>query len=692
MPKNTKSTKQPSLLSYLLLLTCFFMLMEISFFIVCNKAYLIDYTYISGQLKIPAGIVPDILFYLTAQLCIHMGYCFLVWFVAFFTGYLCRLSEDQQFKFSITLWLVGIGAAFAGNQHFFPHSKFSALSALFFLTPSVAGYAALLLTSIFCLAIALGLAGFLVWSMNKSFNYALMLLLIFAASSWVGLTHMDSSFVRIVKHKQPHVIIVGIDSLRPDFLGFFGADHPTDFLDSLLMTSTVFSEAVTPLARTFPSWSAILLGEYPRQSGVRSNLAKIDNVKLSKSLPAIFKEKGYQTIFATDETRFSNIDYRFGFNQVITPPTGLNDFLLGTFNDFPFSNLLVNTSIGHWLFPYSYANRPAHVTYQPESFLSLIRPSLMRSHDQPLFMAVHFCLPHFPFSWADSPTVEQSAEARYHTSITRVDQQLKSFFAMLTEAHLLDHAIVILLSDHGEAMELKGDRITERDNFIGVLTQDGHVPRFYPPSRDTEEVNQSAGHGTDVLGLPQFHSLLAFRLFGMGEQHVAEVAGVVPLVDIKPTVLSLAGIHTSPDTSVLAAIIRGEATSVPRQHVFIESDFSPESIRTVYPETRQVMLEGVQLFEVDAKTARLTLKDSMNKMIIHSKQYADIYGEWMLALYPQSNAARTPILINLKSGKWTNDIRSTFARQAPTQLMLTQLKHFYGDELNTVIGDNEIGS
>ncbi len=36
--------------------------------------------------------------------------------------------------------------------------------------------------------------------------------------------------------------------------------------------------------------------------------------------------------------------------------------------------------------------------------------------------------------------------------------------------------------------------------------------RFYPPSLDKEEVNQSAGHGTDVLGLTQYHSLLAFKL------------------------------------------------------------------------------------------------------------------------------------------------------------------------------------
>ena len=71
----------------------------------------------------------------------------------------------------------------------------------------------------------------------------------------------------------------------------------------------------------------------------------------------------------------------------------------------------------------------------------------------------------------------------------------------------------------------------------------------------------------------------------------------------------------------------------------------------------------------------------MGAMIIRSKQVADIYENWMLALYPQDIKSYTPILINLKSGRGTNDLRSQFAQKSPANSMLAALKQFYGKEL-----------
>src|SRR5262249_27009882 len=148
------------------------------------------------------------------------------------------------------------------------------------------------------------------------------------------------------------------------------------------------------------------------------------------------------TVFATDETRFSNIDQRYGFDQVITPPIGLNDFLLGTFNDFPLSNLLINTWLGKYLFPHSYANRPVYFTYDPDSFLNLVKPVLGEARNKLLFLAIHFCLPHHPYLWASLPANEWDVVERYQQSIVRADQQLQDFFCLLQRYHLLDHAIV----------------------------------------------------------------------------------------------------------------------------------------------------------------------------------------------------------------------------------------------------------
>ena len=71
------------------------------------------------------------------------------------------------------------------------------------------------------------------------------------------------------------------------------------------------------------------------------------------TLATRLKNAGYETVYATDEKRFSNIDESFGFDSILGPPMGAADFLLGTINDFPFSNLIVNTRLGRILFPYS---------------------------------------------------------------------------------------------------------------------------------------------------------------------------------------------------------------------------------------------------------------------------------------------------------------------------------------------------
>lgn len=681
MPVNPSKIKQQTILPYLLLLTGFFILLEISFFILCNKAYLSDFTFVSGQISIPPSILPSIFYFLAIQLAIHLTFCLLTWFCALYAGYLLKFTAHNVFLLALVIWFTGIAAIMAANQYYYPNSRFTEITSIFLFSTTTARLATIALASACFMIALLSIAGFTLWTAKKSYNYTILFILFLMTGSYYAWPHSGTRHHATGNADRPNVIIIGIDSLRPDFLGYFGADQPTPFIDSFLSQSTVFPEAVTNIARTFPSWVAILTGQHPRVTGVRYNLAKTSDIDAAQTLPAIFKQQGYESIYATDETRFSNIDQHMGFDKAIVPPIGLNDFLLGTFNDFPLSNLLINTRAGKWLFPFSYANRPAFATYEPDTFLEHVREEL-QPQTKPLFLAVHFCLPHYPYLWASLPASQYSVQERYRASIQRVDQQIQSFFALLESEGLLNKAIVILLSDHGEALELPGDRITQRGSYLGVLTKAGEPPRFYPPSLDDEAINQSAGHGTDVLGLPQYHTLLAFKLYGMQPQHHGEITGIVPLTEIKQALLNLAGIdqHKVP----LAQAIAGEIRHLPRQHIFIESDFSPEAIRTVYPETRKVLLEGIQLFQINPESTRLTVKDTMGDMIIASKQYADIYGNWMLAYYPQSHKDHMPVLINLQTGAWTNNLQSEFARRSPALAMKARLKNFYPSELKNI--------
>jgi hypothetical protein len=229
--------------------------------------------------------------------------------------------------------------------------------------------------------------------------------------------------------------------------------------------------------------------------------------------------------------------------------------------------------------------------------------------------------------------------------------------------------------------------MTNPNLFIpGIKNTKDIIPRFYPPSADSEKVDQSAGHGTDVLSWTQYHNVFAMRLFGLKQQKPGIISSRVSLLDIKPTLLNLLKINpVNPDgKSLVDLLFKNKLTPSPQQDFFIESDYSPTAVHSVHPETRQVLFEGINQYQIDPKTTRISVKDSMVSLVISSKQYADFYGPWVLALYPQNTKLMMPILVNLNSGLWTNDLTVPFAQQSPVKHMLNALKAFYGNDITAI--------
>jgi arylsulfatase A-like enzyme len=674
-----KTARQQDLFIYLLLLTAVFLLLEISFAIQGSGIYLGDFEYIASHLQIPSSVLPAIFFYLFAQLFLHLSFTVIAWATARIIGSTLKWPWPRIEKLGFSLWGVSLLTILIANQHSFPNSKFADLTALL-IPQAIVEPLYWLLLMLIAGVITAALLMLIFTRKYLPFSIPILCLL-----SWLALHQpLLTPTVDAATSQKPNIILIGVDALRPDFIDATLTPH----LNAFTSQAIVFDSAYTPLARTFPSWVSLLTGNYPKHNGVRFDLADQSTLDLSASLPAVLRAHGYETIYAMDETRFSNMGKNFGFDKIITPPEGFNDFLLGTFNDFPFSNLVVNTRLGHWLFPYSYANRPAYITYQPNSFLKLLQPELTQSRTKPLFFAIHLCLPHFPYFWANySPLHTTEALDHYRAAIKRSDQQVHDLLTLLARAGLLEHSIVVLLSDHGEALELNGDRITAANKFIPGPTNKKHtIPHFYPPSFDTEKVNQSAGHGTDVLGLTQYHSVMAFRLHGVEQTIPKHVPQVVSLMDIKPTLLTILHIPTTrmDGKSLQNYLNTTKATTSPPADFFMESDFSPAAIRSVHPELRTVMLEGLDFFHVDPHTTFLTVKKEMAAVIISSKQYADLYGEWELALYPQHLGTMMPILVNLHTGKWTNDLQTPFAQQSPATHMLQALRTFYGNNIQQI--------
>ncbi|WBV63349.1 DUF229 domain-containing protein [Legionella pneumophila 130b] len=110
---------------------------------------------------------------------------------------------------------------------------------------------------------------------------------------------------------EPNVIILGIDSLSPESV----TSRNMPFLHQVLLDSFQFTNTISPLARTYPAWSSILTGLYPKHHLAEENLVERSRVKSQLSIVWDLNKLGYNTIYATDDRRFNSIDENFGFKK-----------------------------------------------------------------------------------------------------------------------------------------------------------------------------------------------------------------------------------------------------------------------------------------------------------------------------------------------------------------------------------------
>jgi arylsulfatase A-like enzyme len=90
-----------------------------------------------------------------------------------------------------------------------------------------------------------------------------------------------------------NVLLITVDTLRRDSLGFLAGTDGTPALDQLAAEGFVFPSAVAPVPLTLPSHSTMLTGLDPRHHGVRDN-----GQVLPDSIPTLaesFREAGYDT-------------------------------------------------------------------------------------------------------------------------------------------------------------------------------------------------------------------------------------------------------------------------------------------------------------------------------------------------------------------------------------------------------------
>lgn len=239
---------------------------------------------------------------------------------------------------------------------------------------------------------------------------------------------------------RPHVVLITLDTFRPDHLASYGYGQVTGpFLDRLVSEGTVFRSAYSTSSWTAPATSSLFTGLYTNRHGIKEGFlahqkrseALEDLVGTSlqlnrlpdalSTLPELLRGAGYQTMGVASNI---NIGREIGFDRGFDKFRKLQD-------------------------------RDAEVLAEQ---ISAWRAEA--SEKAPTFLYLHFNDVHEPYEpreqwYEDPPTTEAMQRngelapvvAAYNSEISYLDGVLASLYETLAWH---DNTLVVVVSDHGE--------------------------------------------------------------------------------------------------------------------------------------------------------------------------------------------------------------------------------------------------
>src|SRR3990167_3149950 len=228
----------------LLCLTILFIVAQLSFvFIHYKVSDLVDSLASSPllhALRYPIMYLPIIQF-MVIQLLGYLLFVGWIWFIACSLGELFQLSTTMTHGLGIACWMLGVIAILLLNNYYFSHSFFAKpfhhYAWLEQATTTVLEMVLIILAGVAILAYI----NYFWFGRHRVVGSLFLLLGCCAAALNV---YDIGSVVAYSPQQKPNIILIGVDSVRPDFTGF------TPNIDSFLQKSSVFTHAYTPLART----------------------------------------------------------------------------------------------------------------------------------------------------------------------------------------------------------------------------------------------------------------------------------------------------------------------------------------------------------------------------------------------------------------------------------------------------------
>jgi arylsulfatase A-like enzyme len=261
----------------------------------------------------------------------------------------------------------------------------------------------------------------------------------------------------------PNVVLITMDTTRPDRLSLHGADNPTPNIDRLGLEGVRFDQAIASAPLTEASHLAILTGVPPYVSGIVSNGTDLgDRPAL---LSRVLQSRGWRT--AGFVSAFP-LHGRYGWTQGF-------DVYDDDFGALPGLHRL--SLVKAW----DQVALPAHALRERRGDVPTRRALawLEDNHAAPFFLWLHLFDPHAPYEAPDHafdpPTEgEPLALPRYwpprHKAIRSTDWLASAYDAEirytdglvgelvdgLERMGVLDETVVVLTADHGESLTEHG--------------------------------------------------------------------------------------------------------------------------------------------------------------------------------------------------------------------------------------------
>jgi len=321
--------------------------------------------------------------------------------------------------------------------------------------------------------------------------------------------------------------MISMDTVRADALGAYGGPAETPVIDAFAEASVLFENHVSAAPSTLASHTSLMTGQYPHTHGVPRNAHRLDDANLM--LAEILQGAGFETAAI------------------------LGAMPLGEHSNFGQGFDVVDADFRR--------PRESKVYEQAERSGDLVTDAALAWVDgagaERLFLFVHYFDAHQPYEATEDRTtgsmrsiyrlrrrvsagesaetgaISEALKPLYWAEISYVDAQIGRLLEGLQGAGVLEDALVILTSDHGESYVEHGE---VWDHGTHVYDQTIHTPL--------------------IISLPGVES---------GRRDA-----VVSNVDVMPTVLEVLGLPgPSMDGRSLGALLRGESLA-PRP-VFAEA-------------------------------------------------------------------------------------------------------------------------